>query len=52
MALAHAVIPEMKDRWGYHQRQMQAGRLLDEPIPQISFLQAPDPPHTRRLNDG
>ena len=43
VALAHAVIPEMKDRWGYHQRQMQAGRLLDEPIPQISFLQAPDP---------
>ncbi len=43
VALAHAVIPEMNDRWDYHQRQMQAGRLLDEPIPQISFLQAPDP---------
>lgn len=43
VALAHAVIPEMKDRWGYHQRHMQAGRLLDEPIPQISFLHSPDP---------
>ncbi len=25
------------NRWGYHLRQMDAGKLLDEPIPQIKF---------------
>jgi len=30
------------DRWGYHLRTLDAGRLLDESIPQIAFG-APDP---------
>lgn len=25
------------DRWGYYQRTIRAGKLLDEPIPQINF---------------
>lgn len=33
----HALIPAVRDRWGYHLRTLDAGRLLDEPIPQISF---------------
>jgi hypothetical protein len=33
----HAVIPAVADRWGYHLRTLEAGRLLDEPIPQIAF---------------
>ena len=33
----HALIPAVSDRWGYHLRTLDAGRLLDEPIPQISF---------------
>src|SRR5262245_19217649 len=35
----HALIPEVKDRWGYHLRTLEAGRLLDEPTPQIAFSQ-------------
>jgi hypothetical protein len=33
----HALVPAVADRWGYHLRTLEAGRLLDEPIPQISF---------------
>jgi hypothetical protein len=33
----HELIPPVADRWGYHLRTLEAGRLLDEPIPQISF---------------
>src|SRR2546423_12798815 len=33
----HALVPAVADRWGYHLRTLQAGRLLDEPIPQIEF---------------
>lgn len=33
----HSVIPAVADRWGYHLRTLEAGRLLDEPIPQIAF---------------
>jgi hypothetical protein len=33
----HALIPAVADRWGYHLRTLEAGRLLDEPIPQIAF---------------
>jgi hypothetical protein len=33
----HAIIPAVADRWGYHLRTLEAGKLLDEPIPQIAF---------------
>jgi hypothetical protein len=33
----HTLIPAVADRWGYHLRTLEAGRLLDEPIPQIVF---------------
>jgi hypothetical protein len=33
----HALVPAVSDRWGYHLRTLEAGRLLDEPIPQIAF---------------
>ncbi len=42
VALAHTVIPEVNNRWDYHQRTLRAGRLLDEPIPSIDFLGCPD----------
>jgi len=33
----HGLIHAVTDRWGYHLCTLQAGKLLDEPIPQISF---------------
>jgi hypothetical protein len=33
----HALIPAVANRWGYHLRTLEAGKLLDEPIPQIAF---------------
>lgn len=33
----HAIVPAVADRWGYHLRTLEAGKLLDEPIPQIAF---------------
>jgi hypothetical protein len=33
----HGLIPVVADRWGYHLRTLEAGQLLDEPIPQIAF---------------
>ena len=39
----HGLIPPVADRWGYQLRTLEAGRLLDEPIPQISF----GPPDTK-----
>jgi hypothetical protein len=33
----HRLIPAVADRWGYHLRTLEAGKLLDEPIPQIAF---------------
>ena len=33
----HALIPAVADRWDYHLRMLEAGKLLDEPIPQIVF---------------
>jgi hypothetical protein len=33
----HRLCPALADRWGYHLRTLQAGRLLDEPIPQVAF---------------
>lgn len=33
----HGLCPAVADRWGYHLRTLEAGRLLDEPIPQIDF---------------
>ena len=35
--LIHEHNPAVPDRWGYHLRTLEAGHLLDEPIPQISF---------------
>jgi hypothetical protein len=31
------LVPAVADRWGYHLRTLEAGRLLDEPIPPIAF---------------
>lgn len=36
----HATVPAVADRWGYHLRTLEAGRLLDDPIPQIEFVTA------------
>jgi tRNA A-37 threonylcarbamoyl transferase component Bud32 len=33
----HALIPAVANRWDYYLRTLEAGKLLDEPIPQISF---------------
>jgi N-6 DNA Methylase len=33
----HGTIPAVGNRWGYHLRTIEAGKLLDEPIPQIAF---------------
>jgi hypothetical protein len=33
----HAIVPAVADRWGYHLRTLEAGTLLDVPIPQIAF---------------
>ena len=33
----HALVPAVADRWGYHLRTLEAGRLLEEPIPQVTF---------------
>jgi hypothetical protein len=33
----HARSPAVPDRWGYHLRTVEAGRLLDEPIPPLIF---------------
>jgi hypothetical protein len=38
----HAACPAVADRWGCHLRTLEAGRLLDEPIPQVRFG-PPDP---------
>jgi hypothetical protein len=46
----HALVPAVADRWGYHLRTLEAGRLLDEPIPQIAFA-APDPKVFSLLHD-
>jgi hypothetical protein len=35
--LLHGQIPAVADRWGYHLRVLEAGRLLDDPIRQIAF---------------
>lgn len=35
--LIHEFCPTVADRWGYHLRTLEAGHLLDEPIPQITF---------------
>jgi hypothetical protein len=33
----HALIPAVANRWGYYLRTLEAGKLLDQPIPQIVF---------------
>jgi hypothetical protein len=33
----HGLVPAVADRWGYHLRTLEAGKLLPEPIPQITF---------------
>lgn len=40
VVLLHELIPAVADRWGYHLRTLEAGKLLDEPIPQIVFGEA------------
>jgi hypothetical protein len=40
VALAHAVIPTMKDRWGYHQSIMRTAQIPTTPIPYIQFTSA------------
>lgn len=35
--------PEVIDRWSYHLRTLEAGELLDEPIPPIRFVSAESP---------
>jgi hypothetical protein len=37
----HSLVPAVADRWGYHLCTLEAGKLLDEPIPPIAFG-APD----------
>jgi hypothetical protein len=46
----HALIPAVADRWGYHLRTLEAGKLLDEPVPQITFG-PPDNKVFRLLHD-
>lgn len=46
----HGMIPAVTDRWGYQLRTLEAGRLLDEPIPQVAFG-APDPKVFTLLHD-
>jgi N-6 DNA Methylase len=38
--LIHERCPAVADRWGYYLGTLEAGQLLDEPIPQIVFGQA------------
>jgi hypothetical protein len=33
--------PELPGRWGHYMRTLEAGKLLDEPIPQIKFVECP-----------
>jgi hypothetical protein len=46
----HGLVPAVADRWGYHQRTLEAGKLLDEPIPQVAFG-PPDHKVFSRLHD-
>lgn len=46
----HARHPDVPDRWGYYFRTREAGRLLDEPIPQIRFLDGPDHEAMKQLD--
>jgi hypothetical protein len=39
IVLLHEDCPAVSDRWGYYCRTLEAGKLLDEPIPQIAFGQ-------------
>jgi hypothetical protein len=50
VVLAHGRLPGCPDRWGYHLRTIEAGRLLDEPIPKIAFG-PPDDRVFRLLHD-
>jgi hypothetical protein len=37
IVLLHESCAAVADRWDYHARTLQAGKLLDEPIPKIAF---------------
>jgi hypothetical protein len=50
MILLHERVPAVADRWGYYLRTREAGRLLDEPIPQVAFG-PPDEHVFARLHD-
>src|SRR5581483_3138490 len=41
--------PDIVDRWGYCMRTLEAGRLLDEPIPHITFTDSADSAGTKML---
>jgi hypothetical protein len=41
LILIHELNPKVADRWGYLLRTLEAGKLLDEPIPQVAFV-SPD----------
>ena len=46
----HELVPAVTDRWGYHLRTLEAGKLLAETIPQIAFG-PPDNKVFSRLHD-
>lgn len=37
VVMLHARVSAVGNRWDYHLRTLEAGRLLDEPIPQVRF---------------
>jgi hypothetical protein len=48
--LIHEQCPNVANRWGYYLRTLEGGKLLDEPIPQITFGPA-DPRVFARLHE-
>ncbi len=42
--------PNAPGRWHHYMRMLEAGRLLDEPIPQLQFTAVPDPSAMKILN--
>jgi hypothetical protein len=45
----HERCPTIPDRWGYFLRTVDAGKLLDEPIPEIRFAEVHDPSVLRSI---
>ncbi len=42
--------PQAAGRWNHHLRILEAGKLLDEPIPQIRFIERPKPDGRKMLD--